>query len=164
VVAAGAVVVATAAAVDADFNFDFLGRNEATSFLPNESATRDLGASLAPRLVAGDVVLLSGELGAGKTTLVRGLLVALGVAEPVRSPTFNLIQVFSTTPPVVHADLYRLKSAEGLGLEDYLDTHILLIEWPDRARNFFRTERCWNVGIEAQDEGRRATITPPTEH
>src|SRR4051812_35400044 len=96
-----------------------------------EAEMRKLGAELNGRFSPGDVILLSGELGAGKTTLVRGYLEGLGHKETVRSPTFNLIQLFETNPPVLHADLYRLKSYVGLGLEDYLETHVCFVEWPD---------------------------------
>lgn len=109
----------------------------------------------------GDVVFLHGELGAGKTTFVRGLLESLGVTEPVRSPTFNLIQIFDTDPPVLHADLYRVKSAEGIGFEDYLESHLLLIEWPDRARALFDEGDVWHVHIEFTEVGRSVTFTPP---
>jgi tRNA threonylcarbamoyladenosine biosynthesis protein TsaE len=101
--------------------------------IATETEMRQLGASLKDRLVPGDIVLLYGELGAGKTTLVRGFLESLGHTDPVRSPTFNLLQVFDTTPPVLHADLYRVTTHVGLGIEDYLETHITFIEWPDRA-------------------------------
>jgi len=122
---------------------------------------RAFGASLLPRLQAGDVVLLQGDLGAGKTTLVRGLLEGMGYSGAVRSPTFNLIQTFPTNPPVMHADLYRVKSYEGIGLEDYLDTHLCLIEWPDRAAGLVSPEDCWRVSIEFDGEGRRIVISAP---
>src|SRR3569832_478619 len=96
-------------------------------------ATRAIGGSLKGRLTGGDVVLLDGPLGAGKTTLVRGFLEALGITHGVRSPTFNLIQTFETDPPVMHADLYRVASYQGIGLEEYLASHVCFIEWPDRA-------------------------------
>ena len=102
-----------------------------------ETDTEAIGAMLAASASPGDVLLLSGNLGAGKTVLVRGFLRALGFDGPVRSPTFNLIQTFETTPPVVHADLYRVQSAEGLGLEVYLNDSVALIEWPERAPGFF---------------------------
>lgn len=126
--------------------------------MPDEAAMRALGASLASELKAGDLVLLEGELGAGKTTLVRGLLGALGISEGVRSPTFNLMQVFETTPPVLHADLYRLKSAVGVGLEDYLDSHLCLIEWPDRAT---WPSEAIRVEIQFAGEGRVVKIHRP---
>ncbi len=133
-----------------------------TYLLPDEAATRALGAALARRLRPSDLVRLEGPLGAGKTTLVRGLLEALGHQGPVRSPTFNLLQTFDTDPPVLHADLYRVASAEGTGLEDYLDTHVVLVEWPDRL-----PERAgdWHVEIAFESiengSGRRATVTSP---
>jgi tRNA threonylcarbamoyladenosine biosynthesis protein TsaE len=103
--------------------------------LATEADTLALGARLAGLLSAGDVVGLSGELGAGKTTLVRGLLRALGYEGEVRSPTFNLIQEFATEPPVCHVDLYRLETAAqvaDLGLRDY-SSFVLLVEWPERG-------------------------------
>ncbi|MER3496007.1 MAG: tRNA (adenosine(37)-N6)-threonylcarbamoyltransferase complex ATPase subunit type 1 TsaE, partial [Armatimonadota bacterium] len=78
-----------------------------------------------------DAFLLSGELGAGKTVFARGFLGALGWEGAVRSPTYPILHPYPTSPPVLHADLYRLSSAEGIGVEDYESTHILLIEWPD---------------------------------
>ena len=129
-----------------------------TRFLDDESSTRAFGADLARRLAPGDLVRLEGPLGAGKTTLVRGLLEALGHEGPVRSPTFNLLQAFDTAPPVLHADLYRVGSAEGTGLEDYLDTHVVLVEWPDRLPP---DEGHWRVEIAFEGEGRRATVEPP---
>jgi tRNA threonylcarbamoyladenosine biosynthesis protein TsaE len=129
--------------------------------LQDEAATRALGAQLARKLKAGDVVLLSGELGAGKTTLVRGLVEDLGHTGAVRSPTFNLIQTFDTNPPVMHADLYRVKSYRGIGLEDYLSTHVCLIEWPDRAIGLIDFEDCWRVELSFAPTGRDAIVTPP---
>ena len=129
--------------------------------LADEAATRALGAELLSDLHAGDVVLLEGELGAGKTTLVRGLVEALGRTEPVRSPTFNLVQLFDSDPPVMHADLYRVKSHKGIGIEDYLDTHLCLIEWPDRAAGPVPDGEAWHVLLQFADPGRIATVTPP---
>ena len=120
-----------------------------------------LGASLARELQAGSVVLLSGPLGAGKTTFVRGLLEKLGVTEPIRSPTFNLLQAFDTRPPVLHVDLYRVASHAGLGIEDYLDTYVVLIEWPDRAHGLVEDEAAWRVDIRFEPLGRSVQIIPP---
>jgi tRNA threonylcarbamoyladenosine biosynthesis protein TsaE len=125
----------------------------------NEAETRAVGAQLAHRLSIGDVVLLDGPLGAGKTTLVRGLLEELGYDKTVRSPTFNLIQTFDTNPPVMHADLYRVKSYEGIGLEDYLDTHLCLIEWPDRATGLVDPQTAWQVHIDFDGAARTIRIT-----
>ncbi len=130
-------------------------------FASDEAATKAVGASLSQRLSVGDVVLLDGPLGAGKTTLVRGLVEALGFDHAVRSPTFNLIQTFDTVPPVMHADLYRVASYQGIGLEEYLDTRVCLIEWPDRAVGLIDPALCWRVHIEFADSGREISIEPP---
>ncbi len=116
---------------------------------------------LATELKVGDTVSLDGELGAGKTTLIRGLLRALGHAEPVRSPTFGLIQLFETNPPVMHADLYRVQSHKGIGIEEYLHTHLCLIEWPDRAEGLVPPETAWLVTIQFDGDGRTITVTKP---
>jgi tRNA threonylcarbamoyladenosine biosynthesis protein TsaE len=96
--------------------------------------TEAAGAELARRLVPGDVVLVSGELGAGKTTFVRGACRALGVAGPVTSPTFTIGQVYAGDVEVAHLDLYRLESLAGEDpalLEDYLTAErIGFVEWP----------------------------------
>jgi tRNA threonylcarbamoyladenosine biosynthesis protein TsaE len=101
------------------------------------SGTEAAGAELADGLQPGDVVLVSGELGAGKTTLVRGAARALGVEGPVTSPTFTIGRRYAGRVPVAHVDLYRL---EGLDAEDpalladYLAPDaIAFVEWPERA-------------------------------
>jgi len=127
----------------------------------DDAATRAAGAALAGRLDVGSVVFLYGPLGAGKTTLVRGLVQALGVTDPVRSPTFNLIQTFETQPPVMHADLYRVASHQGIGLEEYLDSHICMIEWPERAVGLVPESSAWHVHIAFEEGGRRIMIEPP---
>jgi tRNA threonylcarbamoyladenosine biosynthesis protein TsaE len=132
-----------------------------THFAASAAETRALGAMLSLRLAEGDVVLLDGPLGAGKTTLVRGLVEALGFNGPVRSPTFNLIQTFDTKPPIMHADLYRVGSYVGIGLEEYLDSHLCLIEWPDRATGLVDAESCWQVHLDFQGDGRSIKIQPP---
>ena len=104
--------------------------------LKDEAATLAAGAMLAGLIRAGDVVTLSGDLGAGKTTLVRGLLWALGHAGEVPSPSFALVQPYEALdPPVWHADLYRLEDPAELaelGL-DSLGDSVLVVEWPERA-------------------------------
>ena len=99
----------------------------------DEPALAALAGRLAAVLRPGDVVALSGELGAGKTTFARGVLRGLGWAGEVPSPTFTLVQPYDTAPPVWHVDLYRLdgpRAADALGL--FETDAALLIEWPER--------------------------------
>ena len=103
-------------------------------------ATERAGAALAARLRAGDVVLVSGELGAGKTTFVRGALHALGVTEPVTSPTFVVGTLYDGAHgPLAHLDLYRLAGLrdEDPGLLDpYFGPEVItFVEWPERAED-----------------------------
>ena len=109
--------------------------------LADEAATAAAGEALAKLLRAGDVVTLSGDLGAGKTTLVRGLLLALGHEGEVPSPSFAIVQPYEDlSPPVWHADLYRLEDHSELGelgLES-LGDGALIVEWPEHAG-----ERAW---------------------
>ncbi|HLD16463.1 MAG TPA: tRNA (adenosine(37)-N6)-threonylcarbamoyltransferase complex ATPase subunit type 1 TsaE [Coxiellaceae bacterium] len=107
----------------------------------SEKAMEALGAELARQLKPGDIVYLSGPLGAGKTTLVRGLLRALGYGGPVKSPTYTLLEPYEIEGGILcHVDLYRLNSPleiENIGLSDYLDKKAkLLIEWPEQGRGY----------------------------
>lgn len=97
--------------------------------------TERLGAALAPVLRTGDVVALSGPLGAGKTRFVSGLVHAIDPRARVRSPSFTLVNEFAGPPAVFHLDLYRLEGTrdiEGLGLEDYAERGVLVVEWGER--------------------------------
>ena len=127
----------------------------------SSEAMMALGAKMARYWHIGDVIGLYGPLGAGKTTWMRGLLRQLGVSEPVRSPTYNLLQVFETDPPVLHADLFRVNSVEGIGIEDYLETHVCFIEWPDRAEPWLPSSRYWRLEIEFTPEGRCVRLAGP---
>lgn len=103
--------------------------------------TEALGARIAARLQPGDVVLLSGDLGAGKTTLIRGACRALGIEEPVTSPTFTIGQRYEGGPiPVSHLDLYRLGSLgeeDPALLDDYLGPDgIAFVEWPGAGAGY----------------------------
>lgn len=101
----------------------------------SESDTVQIGRDVGRTLRAGDVVLLSGPLGAGKTALVRGLAEALGCdATAVTSPTFTIVQEYAGRPTLQHIDLYRLSPPEvdELGLDDLMTDSVLAIEWPDR--------------------------------
>ena len=98
--------------------------------------TQACGAALAPLLTAGDVLALSGDLGAGKTQLTKGIAAGLGVVEPVTSPTFNILLVHEGRIPLYHFDLYRLERAEQLEDIDYWATleadGVSVVEWGDR--------------------------------
>ena len=104
--------------------------------LRSEQDTAAFGERLAARARPGDVIALSGPLGVGKTTLVRGFLAGLGHRDEVPSPSFAIVQPYEALdPPAWHVDLYRLEDAsemEELGLDAAEDT-VLLVEWPERA-------------------------------
>lgn len=109
--------------------------DSAESFTSRSAAeTEALGARLAERLGPGAVVVVSGEVGAGKTTLIRGACRALGVEGPVTSPTFTIGQRYRGRVPISHLDLYRLDDLEREDpalLEDYLDpASVTFVEWP----------------------------------
>jgi tRNA threonylcarbamoyladenosine biosynthesis protein TsaE len=136
--------------------------------LSSAAATRELGRRLAELLRAGDVVILSGELGAGKTTFVQGVGAGLGVRGAVTSPTFVISRVHPATlgrPALVHVDAYRLggeADLDDLDLDAYTDRAVTLVEWgdglaealsPDRLRVHFARDV---LG----DDDRRVTVTP----
>lgn len=104
--------------------------------LADPNATEALGGRLATLLRPGDVIALFGDLGAGKTTLSRGILRGLGHDGDVASPTFSIVQPYEElTPPVWHVDLYRIEAQAELvelALDEALDGGALLIEWPER--------------------------------
>jgi len=105
--------------------------------LPSLAHTDRLGSRLAALLEPGDVVLLAGELGSGKTTLVKAVVGALGSNEVVTSPTFTLVRTYATIPPVAHVDCWRLEQlweVLDLGLEEVLDRGgVALVEWGEAA-------------------------------
>lgn len=107
--------------------------------------TQRIAAALAAWVEVGDVVALVGDLGAGKTAFAQGLAHALGVDEPVTSPTFAIVQEYEGAVPVVHIDTYRLGSADELldvGLGEYLDSAVVVIvEWADRFAEVLPDER-----------------------
>jgi len=114
--------------------------------------TLALGRRLADRLGVGDCVALIGDLGAGKTVLVRGIAEGLGLADErlVSSPSYVLVQEYPARIPVYHLDLYRLHDPVGeleqLGLEEMLADGVVLIEWADRAGNALPSG-CWQLHI-----------------
>jgi tRNA threonylcarbamoyladenosine biosynthesis protein TsaE len=125
--------------------------------LSDEAATERLGRALGARLRAGDVVALSGTLGAGKTTLARGVLRGLGFEGEVASPTFPIVQTYDTVPPLWHVDLYRIErddELEELGLDEARLDAAMLIEWPERL------PRLWGdalrLSLDIRPDGARA--------
>lgn len=140
-------------------------------FLADEAATLAYAARLAHSLpvdAAPMVVYLRGDLGAGKTTLTRGLLHALGEAGPVRSPTYGLLAEY--TPPagrVLHLDLYRLRSADELmamGLPDYLPgSRLWLIEWPEQGAGGGLPPADVELQLDVESTGRHVRLIPHSE-
>ena len=135
------------------------------TFLPDDAATAVLGASLAQELVPGDIVLLEGDLGAGKTALARAIIRSLAGAPAleVPSPTFALVQPYDTPAgPVLHADLYRLgdpREVDELGLLDN-PAAIVLVEWAERAPELMDAATITiSLAIPPGGEGRNAGIT-----
>ncbi len=129
------------------------------------ATTTALGMSLAERLRAGDCVALTGDLGAGKTALVRGIARGLGLADDrmVSSPTYVLVQEYPATVPVYHLDLYRMGSPEAeigeLGLEEMLADGVVLIEWAERAAAALPRPR-WQISIDITSKRtRRFTVS-----
>ena len=134
-------------------------------FLADDAATTRLGEDLALALKAGDCLALSGDLGAGKSSLARALLraVADDVELDVPSPTFTLVQSYELRIPVSHFDLYRLGDAgelAELGFDEALQTGICLVEWPEMAESELPKERI-DLKLEHEGEGRRAIIAAP---
>lgn len=128
---------------------------ETTTASPEE--TEALAARLARRLRAGDVVAVSGELGAGKTTFVRGAARALGVREPVSSPTFTIGHRYEAAVPVAHLDLYRvvhLDPEEWADLEPYFDGTVAFVEWPEHGGEWLPATRA-TVTLNHVDESHR---------
>jgi tRNA threonylcarbamoyladenosine biosynthesis protein TsaE len=133
----------------------------------SEEETIALGEKLATTLPRHSVVLLIGNLGAGKTTLVKGIAKGLGAAAPdeVTSPTFTLIHEYGTA--VYHIDLYRLDTARevaSLGLDDLFDREaVVLIEWGERFPELMPSDRI-EIRIEAMGDERRISVSQPERH
>ena len=120
----------------------------------SEEEMQMLGSDLAAVLDEDDVVYLRGELGAGKTVLVRGVARGLGYEGRVTSPTFTLMNVYPSTPMIYHFDFYRLESPDlaDLGLEEYIERGgISLVEWPQIGKELLPREALW-VEIELTED------------
>ena len=134
--------------------------------LPDLEAVARFGARIAAALRPGDVVALSGGLGAGKTTLARAIIAALGHEGEVPSPSFAIVELYDPPMvrlPLVHADFYRLtrpEDAEELGLDDYRRNAALIAEWPEHAGGFAHEPGCLAISLEISGEGRIAIVEP----
>ncbi|MFA7269066.1 MAG: tRNA (adenosine(37)-N6)-threonylcarbamoyltransferase complex ATPase subunit type 1 TsaE [Sterolibacterium sp.] len=141
--------------------------NASTLFLPDEAATQALGGVLAPLLVPGMVIYLEGDLGAGKTTLVRGMLRALGFENKVKSPTYTLVELYSVSRlNLYHFDFYRFNQPEeylDAGLDEYFQgAGVCLVEWPDKAGAYLPSaDLCLHLSF--AENGRQATLSAGSE-
>ncbi len=130
--------------------------------LPDLAAMQAYGALIAAKLEPGDVLALSGGLGAGKTTLARAIIAALGYENEVPSPTFTILETYDSPPlrlPVVHADFYRLEhpsEVAELGLDDYREGAVLIAEWPENAGGFAHEPACLSISLKIAGSGRAA--------
>jgi tRNA threonylcarbamoyladenosine biosynthesis protein TsaE len=132
--------------------------------LADESATLALGAALAPGLEPGLVIYLRGELGAGKTTLARGLLRALGHAGPVKSPTYTLVELYEVSRlHLHHFDFYRFQDPREWIDAGFRETFngrtVCLIEWPEKAGGLIAPADL-DIALELRATGRNAVLTP----
>jgi len=143
--------------------------------LPDEAATARLGAALARAIereadeiaARGLVVALSGELGAGKTTVVRAMLRALGVAGPVRSPTFTLVEPYVVSSlDFYHFDFYRLADPEEFSFTGFREMFgpgaVCLIEWPEKGAGHVPAPDV-RIALRVEGEGRHASLTAGTK-
>lgn len=135
----------------------------------SEEETKKIGKDIASELKGGDIVALHGDLGAGKTTLVKGIAEGLGIKEEITSPTFTLMNVYKIKnnelkiKELAHIDTYRLKNEQELidiGVEDYLgapDT-ICIVEWPEKIANLLRDKVVKYILIEHASETKRKIV------
>jgi len=121
-----------------------------------EAMTEEAGRALAHELGGGSIVLLRGDLGAGKSVFARGIARGLGVTKWKGSPTFTLINEYDTQPRLYHSDLYRLAEddVETLGLEELVsDQSVLVVEWPERAERYLRSLSDRSVLVTIEEVG-----------
>jgi tRNA threonylcarbamoyladenosine biosynthesis protein TsaE len=120
--------------------------------------TREAAAALAELLIPGDVVSLTGDLGAGKTAFVQGAAKALGVDEPVSSPTFVLVREYRGEMPIYHVDVYRLdrlQEVHDLGFEDFLDPGgVVFVEWGDAIESLLPDNHL-RIDLHTEDDDTR---------
>jgi tRNA threonylcarbamoyladenosine biosynthesis protein TsaE len=140
---------------------------EYTFISKSKAATQALGALIAPHFVAGDVVLLKGDLGAGKTTLVGGVAKALKVEDDVISPTFNIMKCyFHGSLPLYHIDAYRLEHQNiELGLDEYIEGNgVCFIEWPQYIEPLLPDESLSITLVNVGGDNRKITLSGNSAH
>jgi tRNA threonylcarbamoyladenosine biosynthesis protein TsaE len=144
--------------------------------------TRAVGAAISSCIAPGDVVVLSGNLGSGKTTIAQGIAAGLGVTEPVVSPTFAIVREYEGRVPVAHVDVYRLDHVQelnDLGFEEILDgSRVVLVEWGDlvapmliaegdrivvRLHNVDDDDDARDIDVSVDRFGRNASLTAQLE-
>lgn len=155
------------------YNFDCKYKNRHNvnmTILNSPQETFAYGKKLAAKLKGGDILLLSGDLGAGKTALVKGIAAGLGIKKELTSPTFSLLNIYpishkqSAISQLVHIDTYRLKDEKELleiGVEDYLgrpDT-ICAIEWPEKIQNLLKGKKTTTIALEHGDKPEERKIS-----
>lgn len=127
--------------------------------LPSHAETVALGVRLSRIVKAGLLVELHGDLGAGKTTLVQGLMQGLEWSEEAKSPTFAIMYEYQSEPRVLHVDLYRLEDSRGLGIEEYLEGHVVIVEWAQKLTDDFRECPRLRITLQQHGGGRLAVIS-----
>jgi len=142
-------------------------REVLTRVLPTEAATAALGTAIAPTLLAGMIIYVRGQLGAGKTTLVRGILTALGVKDRIKSPTYTLVEPYSVSSLYLyHFDFYRLRHPDewvDAGFRDYFSSGaVCLVEWPDKAGAQLSAADM-TIDLATAGDARKATLSADTE-
>jgi len=133
-----------------------------SAYLADEAATIAYGRGLAAHVRAGDLIFLTGDLGAGKTTLVRGILRGLGHSGAVKSPTYTLLEPYElATLTVYHFDFYRISDSrelEYIGIDELMDSDaVKLVEWPERAGDRIPDADVW-ITLQIENGGRRISV------
>lgn len=133
----------------------------ATVILEDEQATIAFGRHLGSFLEAGDLITMEGDLGAGKTTMTKGIGQALGVKKVINSPTFNILKGYAGRIPLYHLDVYRLEGVkQELGFEEYFEGDgVCVIEWAQFIADELPEERL-ELTFRHLDKGRELTIHP----
>ncbi|MEK7680833.1 MAG: tRNA (adenosine(37)-N6)-threonylcarbamoyltransferase complex ATPase subunit type 1 TsaE [Patescibacteria group bacterium] len=133
----------------------------------SDKETKKIGQDLSRSFSGGDILLLYGELGAGKTTLVKGIAKGLGIDKEITSPTFSLMNIFEVKKrnfnKLIHIDTYRLEKEQELiqiGAEDYLGVPdaVVIVEWPEKMENLLKNKKVKKIRTEHSCSGRKITI------